>query len=849
MKFSTIIALLLFASMGWGQAQVNEKLETAFIYVDVNTGSDSNPGTASQPLKTIGAATSKALSNNHQGVGSRVIINPGTYRESISMGTSSRATSLPITFEAATSGTVFVSGADAWTGWTPYSGNPNIFTQAWPYQWGECPGSSNSPIEQEIVLRREMIMVNGTPLTEVLSLTAMRPGTFFPDETNATVYVFPPAGTNMTTATVEVATRSNLFTDHQQSNLVLRGLTFQHANSCRQYAAVTISGATNVLIDTDSFLWNNAEGLGLIGVQNFTVQSSVANHNGEVGFFTYKVKNGLWDSDTVNYTNWRGAQGAYYTWDSGGGRFFLQHHGNFNNFTALFNQSPGVYFDTDNANITFSSLVHANNLFGFMVEKSEGPTTVSGSYLCGNNPLGVRYNGGIDNRDSTRTTLTGNVIFGNPGSQIALNGILGGISVTNWETGEVYDLVNENLTLSQNTIAGTSSTGVFLNYLGSTDWSRFASTLVSDRNTWWAGTNTSAFTVPTPQPGTTLDLSGWQSLTGQDMNSSWSSSARPPACNVQSQGPDFWLLATTFPVASVTASPSGQAAFGLVTLPLGRMTGIVNLSLDGLQAIPGATASFSASSVTTSGTSMLTLKTRPSTPPGTYPVTVIGNSGSLTRTVTVSVVVPTTSVWLSTTSLTFPGQRVGTTSSPLEIQLTNTGSRPLAIASISVLLPFSQTNTCGSSVGAGASCTINVTFSPGRVGTLTRSLTIVDADPTSPQVVSLVGTSLAAPHVVIAPTFLGFGLHKVGSSTTKPVALNNQGSAPLVISQMTIRGTNRSDFSYASGCGSSLAAGATCTVKVTFQPSAKGLRKASLTIYDNNNVNSSQTVVLQGGGD
>ena len=106
MKFSTIIALLLFASMGWGQAQVNEKLETAFIYVDVNTGSDSNPGTASQPLKTIGAATSKALSNNHQGVGSRVIINPGTYRESISMGKNVRSTNLPMTFEAATNGTV-----------------------------------------------------------------------------------------------------------------------------------------------------------------------------------------------------------------------------------------------------------------------------------------------------------------------------------------------------------------------------------------------------------------------------------------------------------------------------------------------------------------------------------------------------------------------------------------------------------------------------------------------------------------------------------------------------------------------------------------------------------------------
>jgi len=845
MRFSTIIALLLFASMGWGQAQVNEKLETAFIYVDVNTGSDSNPGTASQPLKTIGAATSKALSNNHQGVGSRVIINPGTYRESISMGKNVRSTSLPITFEAATSGTVFVSGADVWTGWTPYSGNPNIFTQAWPYQWGECPGSRNSPIEQEIVLRQEMIMVNRTPLTEVLSLTAMRPGTFFPDETNATVYVFPPAGTNMTTATVEVATRPNLFTDYGQSYLVLRGLTFKHANSCRQNSAVTIFG-TNVLIDTDSFRWNNAEGLGLISLQNFTVQSSVANHNGEAGFFTYKVKNGLWDSDTANYNNWRGAQGAYYTWDSGGGRFFLQHHGNFNNFTALFNQSAGVYFDTDNANIAFSSLVHANNLFGFRVEKSEGPTTISGSYFCGNNPLGVSYDGGFDNRDSTGTTLTGNVIFGNPGSQIALNGILGGYSVTNWETGQVYDLVNENLTLSQNTIAGSAQ--VFYDgYLGSTDWSTFASTLVSDHNTWWADTNTSAFTVPTPQSGTTLDLSGWQSQTGQDMNSSWTSSASPPACNVQSQRRDFWLLATTF--SPVTASPSGQAAFGLVTLPLGGMTGTVNLTVDGVPAIPGATASFSPSSITTSGSSVLTLNTSPSTPPGTYPVTIIGNSGNVTRTVTVSLVVPTTSVWLSTTSLTFPAQSVGTTSSPQQIQLTNTGSLPLAITSISVGLPFSQTNTCGSSVAAGASCTINVTFSPGTVGTLTRSLSIVDADPTSPQMVSLAGTGLAAPHVVITPTFLGFGLHKVGSSTTKPVALNNQGSAPLVISQMTISGTNQSDFSYASGCGSSLAAGATCTVKVTFQPSAKGLRKASLTIYDNNNVNSSQTVVLQGGGD
>src|SRR5215471_18353329 len=359
LKTRLILAVLFCSSLAWGQANVNESLETAYIYVDGNAGSDSNPGTMSQPLKTISQAASMAKSNNVSSIGSRVIINPGTYRESISLGNSSQSTSLPMTFEAATNGTVFVSGAEVWTGWTPYSGNPNIFTQAWPYQWGECPGSLGGPMAQKIVLRQEMIMVNGTPLTEVLSLRAMRPGTFFPDETNATVYVFPPAGTNMTTATVEVATRSNLFTDYGQSNLVLRGLTFQHANSCRQNSAVTINNGTNVLIDTDSFLWNNAEGLGLNGVQNFTVQSSVANHNGETGFYTNRVLNGLWNSDTASYNNWRGAQGAYYTWDSGGGRFYYHHHGNFNNFTALFNQSPGVHFDTDVANIAVSSLIHA----------------------------------------------------------------------------------------------------------------------------------------------------------------------------------------------------------------------------------------------------------------------------------------------------------------------------------------------------------------------------------------------------------------------------------------------------------------------------------------------------------
>src|SRR5215471_5458687 len=145
LKTRLILAVLFCSSLAWGQANVNESLETAYIYVDGNTGSDSNPGTMSQPLKTISQAASMAKSNNASSIGSRVIINPGTYRESVTLASNALSTSLPITFEAANSGTVFVSGAEVWTGWTPYSGNPSIYTRSWPFQWGLCPASTSLP--------------------------------------------------------------------------------------------------------------------------------------------------------------------------------------------------------------------------------------------------------------------------------------------------------------------------------------------------------------------------------------------------------------------------------------------------------------------------------------------------------------------------------------------------------------------------------------------------------------------------------------------------------------------------------------------------------------------------------
>lgn len=98
------------------------------------------------------------------------------------------------------------------------------------------------------------------------------------------------------------------------------------------------------------------------------------------------------------------------------------------------------------------------------------------------------------------------------------------------------------------------------------------------------------------------------------------------------------------------------------------------------------------------------------------------------------------SVVLSPTSLNFAKQFVGTTSAPQKVALTNNGTATLSIASITISGDFAQTNTCGTTVAAGASCRIDFTFTPSTTGLRRGTLTITDNAPGSPHKVALTGT-------------------------------------------------------------------------------------------------------------
>jgi hypothetical protein len=79
-------------------------------------------------------------------------------------------------------------------------------------------------------------------------------------------------------------------------------------------------------------------------------------------------------------------------------------------------------------------------------------------------------------------------------------------------------------------------------------------------------------------------------------------------------------------------------------------------------------------------------------------------------------------------------------------------------------------------------------------------------------------------------------------------SLQNSGATALTINSVSITGSDPHDFLLTNHCGSSLAAGGSCTMDIVFKPAAKGTRTASLVVTDNAKT-SSLTSHLSGVGD
>jgi hypothetical protein len=206
-------------------------------------------------------------------------------------------------------------------------------------------------------------------------------------------------------------------------------------------------------------------------------------------------------------------------------------------------------------------------------------------------------------------------------------------------------------------------------------------------------------------------------------------------------------------------------------------------------------------------------------------------------------------VQLTPTSLSFGVEPVGVASSVQAINVANTGGSSLSITSISVTgtngTDFIQTNTCGTSVGAGGTCSISVTFKPAAAGPRSAAITLQDGVGT--QTVSLDGIGQAP--LDFLPTSMAFGNQALGStSTTRIVTLTNNTGVSVNFLSIAVTGANAADFVLLSStCGQTLAWNSSCTVSLAFAPVATGTRMASLNIADDA-TNNPQSVALSGSG-
>ena len=170
-----------------------------------------------------------------------------------------------------------------------------------------------------------------------------------------------------------------------------------------------------------------------------------------------------------------------------------------------------------------------------------------------------------------------------------------------------------------------------------------------------------------------------------------------------------------------------------------------------------------------------------------------GNSG----TNTVSVLLqqrPALWASVSPATLSFASHILGTRSAAQIIKVSNSGTAALSISKITIggTNPgdFAQTNTCGSSVAAGGSCAISVTFAPTAAGTRSASVSVSDDASGSPQTVPLSGTGTTVSAGFL-PASLNFASHIVGArSAVQNIKVSNSGTAAPSIGKITVGGTN-----------------------------------------------------------
>ena len=196
------------------------------------------------------------------------------------------------------------------------------------------------------------------------------------------------------------------------------------------------------------------------------------------------------------------------------------------------------------------------------------------------------------------------------------------------------------------------------------------------------------------------------------------------------------------------------------------------------------------------------------------------------------------SVALSPQQINFGTQPLNSPTDPVTVTLTNAGSAPLSISSITASGDFTQTNTCGTFVpGGSGTCTIQVVFDPTSVGPETDEISITDNAGGTQGITVLGNGVLSGGSLIFSPTSLTFAAQEVGTTSTSQTALLiNNGNEAVTLTNITATDgyaqTNNCGYNFPT-VATTLNVGQACQVTVSFTPTASGTTTGSLVITSN----------------
>lgn len=468
---------------------------------------DTNDGSADSPFLSIGAALVRAAELRSGGLGVRVVVGPGIYRESLAIEHIGEDAPV-LVVEAEQPGTAVISGADVWSDWLL---DADRLVHEWPFDWGEAEAEGWDEVDvPPIVTRREVVFVNGVRLTPVLSAGDLSPGTFYVDEDADRVYVGVESGVDPADVTIEVAVRTSPLTVAGAENGVVRGFVFTRAANLFDSEAVYIFNAVNFVFDNNVVVDNSWTGLGVATSRNLTISNNAINENGGAGIGVFIPDRIMFEGNETSRNNWRGALGDLTGWSIAGVKMVGGGNSVFRLHRSIGNHTRGFWLDYDVRSVLIEDVVWCGNDHdGVFIEATPGPVVIRRAAICHNARYGLLTGNVVD------LGVQGSLVCGNDEAEVWIGGDDGGREV---EVGdETYVVpVAENLTFVQNTVEGAGT--LLGSHVGRGAWSGVLDSLVSDANSWRGDENARSFDVP---GAGRVDFAAWQELSGQDPRSAF----------------------------------------------------------------------------------------------------------------------------------------------------------------------------------------------------------------------------------------------------------------------------------------------------------------------------------------